>query len=91
MGCLLGFGVESDRIGEVPFLAIGCGEIRIQIKVVWIELKCPLTFTDCLIDSIVGKIGGGGNVAGNGRDRIQFLSFQNKLKPFLWLTSEKRK
>src|SRR5438874_9996559 len=37
--CLLGFGVKCDRFGEVPLLAIGGGKIRIQIKVIWIELE----------------------------------------------------
>src|SRR5437773_3214227 len=70
MGRLLGFGVKRDRFGEVPFLAIGSGKIRIQIKVIWIELQRPLTLTDCLVDLVVSKVGGGGNVADDGRHRI---------------------
>ena len=70
MGRLLGFGVESDRFGEVPFLAIGSGKIRIQIKVIWIELERPLTLDNCVVDLVVSQIGGGGNVADDRRHRI---------------------
>src|SRR5436190_13378895 len=63
MGGFLDFGVKRDRFGEVPFFAIGGGKIRIEIKVIWIELQCPLTLTDCFVDLIVGKVGGRGNVA----------------------------
>src|SRR5207237_4506486 len=70
MGRLLGFGVKRDRFGEVPFLAIGSGKIRIQIKVIWIELQRPLTLTDCLVDLVVSEVGGGANVADDGRHRI---------------------
>ena len=65
--CLLGFGVKCDRFGEVPLLAIGGGKILIQIKVIWIELERPLAFDNCLVDLVVGQVGGGGNVAGDGR------------------------
>ena len=65
MSCLLGFGVERDRFGEVPFLAIGSGKSRIQIKVIWIELERPLALDDCVVDAVVGQVGGGGNVAGD--------------------------
>ena len=82
MRCLLGFGVKRDRFGEVAFLAIGGGKIRIQIKVIWIELERPLALTNCLVDLVVSQVGGGGNVAGDGRHRIQFLSFQHKPQPF---------
>src|SRR4029077_20715563 len=61
--CLLGFGVKCDRFGEVPLLAIGGGKIRIQIKVIWIELERPLALDNCLVDLVVGQEGGGGNVA----------------------------
>src|SRR6266513_4192066 len=70
MRCLLGFGVERDRFREVPFLAIGSGKIRIQIKVIWIELERPLALTNCLVDLVVSEVSGGGNVADDGRHRI---------------------
>ena len=82
MRCLLGFIVERDRFGEVSILSIGGGKIRIQVKVIWIELQRPLALDNCVVDAVVGQIGGGGNVAGDGRDRIQFLSFQHKAEPF---------
>src|SRR5207244_12466519 len=70
MGRLLGFGVKRDRFGEVPFLPIGSGKVRIQIKVIWIELQRPLTLTNCLVDLVVSQVGGGGNIADDGRDWI---------------------
>src|SRR4029077_8690968 len=86
--CLLGFGVKCDRFGEVPLLAIGGGKIRIQIKVIWIELERPLALHYCLVDLVVGQVGGGGNVTGDGRQGIQCLSFQHKPQPFFQLASE---
>ena len=68
--CLLGFGVKCDRFGEVPLLAIGGGKIRIQIKVIWIELERPLAFYNCIIQAVVSKVCGGGDVAGDRRYRI---------------------
>src|SRR6266446_9321233 len=72
---LLGFGVERDRFREIALLAIGGGKIRIQIKVIWIKLERPLALDNCIVDAVVGQVGSGGNVAGDGRHRIQFLSF----------------
>ena len=34
---LLSFRVERNRFCEISFLAVGGGQIRIQIKVMWIE------------------------------------------------------
>ena len=76
---LLGFAAERDRFGEVPFLAIGSGKIRIQIKVIWIELQRPLALTNCLVDLVVSEVGGGGNVARDRRYGIQLLSLQDQL------------
>ena len=70
MRCFLGFSVKRDRFREIAFLAIRGGKNRIQIKVIWIELKRPLTFNNCIIDAVVGQIGGGGDVANDRRDRI---------------------
>src|SRR5438094_10389103 len=69
-GRLLGFGVERDRFGEVPFLAISSCKIRIQIKVIWIELQRPLNLTNCIVDLVVGEVGSSGNVADDGRHRV---------------------
>src|SRR6266581_388970 len=41
MRCLLGFGVERDRFREIALLAIGGGQIRIEIKVIRIEQERP--------------------------------------------------
>src|SRR5437016_272765 len=70
MGRILGLGVERDRFGEVPFLAVGSGKIRIQIKVIWIELERPLALTNCVVDLVVGEVGSSGNVARDRRHRI---------------------
>src|SRR5439155_503568 len=58
MGRLLGFGVQRDRFREVVFLPIGGGKIRIQIKVIWIELQRPLTLTNCLVNLVVSEVSG---------------------------------
>ena len=78
MGRLLSFQVERDRFMEVPFLAIGGGQSRIQIKIIWIKLERPLALDNCIVDAVVSQVGGGGNVTGDGRYRIQFLSFEDK-------------
>ena len=83
MRCLLGLSVESDRFREILLLAIRSGKRRIQIKVIRIKLERPLTFDKCIIDAVVSQVGGGGDVTGDGRYRIQFLSFQDKLKTVL--------
>src|SRR5207248_22876 len=70
MGCLLGFAVKRDRFGEVPFLPIRGSKIRIQIKVIWVELQRSLTLTNCVVDLVVSEVGGGGNIADDGRHRI---------------------
>src|SRR6266478_4209493 len=70
MGCLLSFGVKRDRFCKVAFLPIRGGKIRIQIKVIWIKLERPLALTNRLVDLVVSQIGGGGNVADDGRHRI---------------------
>src|SRR5438874_6611070 len=62
--CLLGFGVKCDRFGEVPLLAIGGGKIRIQIKVIGMELEGPLASDNGSADLVVVKVGGVGNVVG---------------------------
>src|SRR6266705_2730649 len=67
---ILDFGVESDRFGEVAFLAIRSGKIRIQIKVIWIELERPLAFANCVVYLVVGEVGGSGNIARDRRHRI---------------------
>src|SRR6266446_8715164 len=59
---LLGFGVERDRFREIALLAIGGGKIRIQIKVIWIKLKRPLALGNCIVDTVISQVSGGGNV-----------------------------
>src|SRR5438552_283955 len=81
--CLLGFSVERDRFGEVALVAIGGRKIRIQIKVIRIEQKRPLALINCIVDAAVSQVGGGGNVASDGRHGIQLLSLQHQSKPFL--------
>src|SRR5690349_21658413 len=90
MSGLLGFGVKADRFGELPFLAIGGGQSRIQIKVIGIQLESPLALDDCIINAVVSQISGGGNIADDGRYRIQVPSFEDKLKPFFQLASAER-
>src|SRR5205823_10281797 len=80
---LLGFGVERNRFREIAFLAIRGRQHRIQIKVIWIELKGSLPFRNRVIDAVVGQVRGGGNVADDRRHGIQFLSLEEQLKTVL--------
>jgi len=57
MGRLLGFGVERDRFREFPFSRYAAARIRIQIKVIWIELQRPLALTNCVVDLVIGEVG----------------------------------
>src|SRR5215472_2961091 len=70
LGCLLSFGVKRDRFCKVAFLPIRGGKIRIQVKVIWIELQRPLTLGNRIIDAIVSQVRSGGNVANDGRHWI---------------------
>ena len=70
MRCLLSFGVKRDRFRVVALLAVRSGQDRIQIKIIWIELERPLTLANCIVDLVIGKVCGRGNVAGDGRHRI---------------------
>src|SRR5678815_1770492 len=78
--CLLRFGVKCDRFRKIAFLAIGSGQDRIQIKVIWIELECPLAFNNCIVSAVVSEVGSSGNVAGDRRYGIEFLGFEDKLE-----------
>src|SRR4030095_12273986 len=64
---ILCFTVECNRLRKIALLAIGGGKIRIEVKVIRIELKCPLALINCLVNLIVGEIGGGGDIANDGR------------------------
>ena len=75
--CLLGFGIERDCFREIALLAIGSGKIRIQIKVIRIEQERPLALINCIVDAVIGEVGGCGNVAGDRRHGVQFLSLQH--------------
>src|SRR5215469_1932037 len=48
MRSVLCLSVERDRVRKIPFLPIRSGQNRIQIKVIWVELKRSLTFDDCI-------------------------------------------
>src|SRR4029077_1698597 len=86
--CFLGFGVKRYRFGKISLLAMRGSENRIQIKVIWIKLKCSLTFDNRVVNLVVGQIGGGGNVAGDRRYGIQFLSVEDKLETAFYITAE---
>src|SRR5205823_1684610 len=62
---VLSFRIEGNRFRKVSLLAIRCGESRIQIKVMGIELLSSLSLGDCLIDSIFRQVSGSGDVANN--------------------------
>ena len=83
-----GLWCKVRLLGEVPLLAIGSSKIQIQIKVISIELERPLALDNCLVDLVVGQEGGGGNVADDGRQGIQCLSFEHEPQPFFQLASE---
>src|SRR5262245_54723960 len=68
--CVLGSCVKSDRVVEIPLLAVGGGQNRIQVKVIWIKLERSLAFDNGVIDAIVSQVGGRGDVAGDRRHRI---------------------
>ena len=70
MGRLLGVAVESNGFRKLSLLAIRGRQNRIQIKVIWIELERALTLANCIVYLVVREVGGGGNVAVDGRYRI---------------------
>src|SRR5690242_16771562 len=87
---LLGFCVKRDRFWEIPLLAIAGGQNRIQVKVIRIELECPLTFDNGIINAVIRQIGSAAKIARDRRHRIQFLSFEDKSKTLFQLTAEER-
>ena len=70
MRCVLCFRVKRDCFIEIAFLAIRGGENRIEIKVIWIKLERSLAFDNCVVNAVVAQVGGGSDVADDGRHRI---------------------
>ena len=59
----LGLRIERNRFCKVSLLAIGCGECRIQVKIMGIELLRPLSLDDGFFEPVIRQVGGGSDIA----------------------------